>query len=78
MSAVSDAGPWPAHDPLRSAALDIALGNGPVCDLTKREWMATMIMAGLWAYEGDKDHSYEGAAQTVVEQADALLAELAK
>lgn len=54
-------------------------GSGPVMgDLTKREWMATMIMAGLWACEADKNHSYEGAAQTVVEQADALLAELAK
>lgn len=52
------------------------LGTWP--GLTIRQYVATQIMAGLWAFEGDKDHSYEGAAQTVVEQTDALLAELAK
>jgi hypothetical protein len=46
--------------------------------LTKRELFAAMAMQGLCAYPSLIDDTVTGVARLAVEQADALLAELAK
>lgn len=50
----------------------------PASSLTLREHIAIQVLQGLWIKEGDKGYSYEGAATTALEQADAMLQEFAK
>ncbi len=51
--------------------------NGIAGGLTKREYIATHILAGYGA-DSALHSSYEKAAEWAVQQADALLKELAK
>jgi hypothetical protein len=53
-----------------------ATGNNEAFGLTKREYMATHIMAGLAAYDDGGVASLEAIASDAVRWADALLLEL--
>jgi hypothetical protein len=50
----------------------------PEVGLTKREYIATLAMAGLVSCVGTVKWSAKEAAESAVKHADALLAELAK
>jgi hypothetical protein len=52
--------------------------DGRYDGLTKREYMATQLMAGLLANSSNIDNLMTDDATLAVEAADALLAELAK
>lgn len=54
------------------------LAQQPASNLTIRQHIAIAVLQGLWIKEGDKGYSYEGAAITALEQADAMLAAFAQ
>ena len=55
------------------------MGSSISVGLTKREYMATMAMQGLWAsVKSDNYDNYDLLAEMAVKQADALLHHLSK
>jgi hypothetical protein len=62
------------ESPVRSVE---EMASRPASTLTLREHIAIQVLQGLWIKEGDKGYSYEGAAVTALEQANAMLKALA-